>query len=306
LAIIRTVQGDIAPGELGTCYPHEHVIGQPPAGMAEADLTMDSEAAAVQELTWFRRAGGGGLVEMSPPDYGRDVLGLRRVSQATGVHIVCTTGFHKEKFCAAWVKDRSVEMLAADFAREVATGIDGTDVRAGVIKAASSLDRITVTEEKVFRAAARAQRMTGAPISTHTEAGTCGLEQIALLQSEGVDLRRVILGHVDRKLDWDYHLALAQTGAYLGYDQISKEKYEPDARRVEFILRLVGEGHGQQILLAGDLARRSYWPSYGTGGGPGLTYILWRFVPWLRAEGLPETAVQDLLVHNPARALAIH
>jgi 5-phospho-D-xylono-1,4-lactonase len=71
-------------------------------------------------------------------------------------------------------------------------------------------------------------------------------------------------------------------------------------------LRLVGEGHGQQILLAGDLARRSYWPSYGTGGGPGLTYILWRFVPWLRAEGLPETAVQDLLVHNPARALAIH
>ena len=51
-----------------------------------------------------------------------------------------------------------------------------------------------------------------------------------------------ILGHVDRKLDWDYHLALARTGAYLGYDQISKEKYAPDARRLEFILRLVAGG----------------------------------------------------------------
>src|SRR5262249_28325140 len=220
------------------------------------------------------------LVEMSPRDYGRDVLGLRRGFPATGGHIVCTTGVHKEKFCAAWVKGRSVGLLAAGFFREVATGIDGTHVRAGGIQAGSSLDRITVIEEKVFRAAARAQRMTGAPISTHTEAGTYGLEQIALLQSEGADLTRVILGHVDRKLDWDYHLALAQTGAYLGYDQISKEKYAPDARRGEFILRLGGGGDGQQILLAHDLGGRAYLASHGTGGGAGATYILLGAVTW--------------------------
>jgi phosphotriesterase-related protein len=53
------------------------------------------------------------------------------------------------------------------------------------------------------------------------------------------------------------------------------------------------------------MARKSYWPSYGTGGGPGLTYILLRFVPWLRSEGVSEEAIQDLLIHNPARALAI-
>jgi phosphotriesterase-related protein len=218
---------------------------------------------------------------------------------------VCTTGLHKEAFSAAWAQDRSVETLADDFIREITTGIDGTDVRAGVIKAASSLNRITSVEEKVFRAAARAQRVTGAAISTHTEAGTYGLEQITLLRSEGADPTRIIIGHVDRKMDWDYHLALAKTGAYLGYDQIGKEKYVPDAQRVEFILRLVSEGYGKQLLLASDLARRSYWPSYGTGGGPGLTYILWRFVPWLRSEGIPESAVEDLLVHNPARVLTM-
>jgi len=117
--------------------------------------------------------------------------------------------------------------------------------------------------------------------------------------------KRVIVGHVDRKLDWEYHLRLARTGAYLSYDQIGKEKYYPDSLRVEFVRRLVAEGHGQQILLGGDLARKSYWPSYGTGGGPGLTYILWRFVPWLRSEGLAESAMEDILIHNAARALAM-
>jgi phosphotriesterase-related protein len=132
-----------------------------------------------------------------------------------------------------------------------------------------------------------------------------GLEQIQLLVSEGVKPEHIIIGHVDRKLEWDYHVAMWQTGVTLSYDQISKEKYAPDSQRVEFILRAVKEGFGHRIVLGGDLARKSYWPSYGTGGGPGLTYILWRFIPWLRSEGLSEEVIQDLLVHNPARVLTI-
>lgn len=305
MPIIRTVRGDIAPTDLGICYPHEHVLGGPPGPTADPDLMLDSEAAAIRELTWFRQAGGQALVDMSSVDYRRDVEGLRKVSEATGIYIVCATGHHKEAFCAPWVQDRSVDELAERFVREVNDGIGKASTRAGVIKAASSLNCITPNEDKVFRAAARAHRTTGAPISTHTEAGTMGLEQIELLRSEGVDPTHIIVGHVDRKLEWEYHLQLARTGAYLSYDQISKEKYAPDSRRVEFILRLVAEGHGRQILLSGDLARKSYWPSYGTGGGPGLTYILWRFVPWLRSEGLTEAVIEDLLVHNPARALSI-
>ncbi len=305
MSVIRTVSGDIAPEEFGVCYHHEHVLARPPSNVSDTDLTMDDRGVAIRELTWFRQAGGRALVEMSTVDYGRDVEGMLQVSQASGVHIVCTTGHHKEAFCAPWVQKRTVDELAESFRCEVTDGIAGTGIRAGVIKAASSLNQITANEEKVFRAAARAHHATGAPIATHTEAGTMGLEQIALLRAEGVDPGRVIVGHVDRLLDWEYHRQLARTGAYLGYDQLSKEKYVPDARRVEFILKLVGEGYQRQILLAGDLARKSYWPSYGTGGGPGLTYILWRFVPWLRSEGLPEGAIEDILIHNPARALAI-
>jgi phosphotriesterase-related protein len=305
MAFIRTVRGDIDPAEFGVCYPHEHVLCQPPPQVTDLDLTMDSQAAAIQELTWFKQAGGQSLVELTPVDYGRNAAGLKRVSEATGVHIVCVTGHHKEAFSAAWVQDRTVDELADRFIRDVTQGVDGTHIRAGAIKAASSLNTITANEEIVFRAAARAQQATGAPITTHTEAGTMGLEQIDLLRSEGIDPSRVIVGHVDRKLEWSYHLQLARTGVCLSFDQISKEKYHPDSRRVEFILRLVAEGFGRQIVLSGDLARKSYWPSYGAGGGPGLTYILWRFAPWLRAEGLAQSALDDILIHNPARVMAI-
>jgi predicted metal-dependent phosphotriesterase family hydrolase len=148
---IRTICSDIDPTELGVCYPHEHVLCRPPAHVADRDLTMDSEAAAIQELAWFKQAGGCALVELTPADYGRNAEGLKRVSEATGVHIVCVTGHHTEAFSAAWVQDKTIEQLADRFARDVTEGVDGTPIKAGAIKAASSLNKITPNEEKVFR-----------------------------------------------------------------------------------------------------------------------------------------------------------
>lgn len=304
MSMIRTVTGDIAPKTLGVCYAHEHILGVPPDPNEDIDFSMSSEEAAIQELSWFQQAGGRAMVEMSPADYGRNVAGLRRVSEATGIHIICVTGHHKEKFSSAWTATATVEGLATTFIQDIQVGIDGTSNKAGLIKAASSLNQITPGERKVFLAAARAHLATGAAITTHTEAGSMGLEQIKLLQSEGVPANRVLVGHVDRRLDWDYLLPLAQTGAYLIFDQISKEKYYADSLRIEYLQRLIEAGYSQQLLLSCDLARRSYWPSYGSGG-PGLTYLLWRFIPWLRQEGVAETVIADLLIHNPARALAI-
>ncbi len=129
-----------------------------------------------------------------------------------------------------------------------------------------------------------------------------GLEQVAMFKTEGVNPDRVAIGHVDRNVEYDYHRALLDTGAYIIYDQISKEKYAPDRKRVEVLIQLVSEGYGDRIMLAGDFGRASYWTS--NGGGPGLTYILWRFLPWLVAEGMSREAAEAMLVANPARFLA--
>ncbi len=305
MPMIQTVRGPVEAARLGICYGHEHLLCAPPDPSPEKmDFVLDDEEAAVLEMQGFRAAGGLSVVEMSTPDYGRDVAGLRRISERTGVHIVCATGYNKDPFSAPFVEGASVDDLAARFEREIVEGIDGTDIRAGLVKAASTLDAISPLAEKVFRAAAAAHRKTGAPISTHTEAGTMALEQVRLLASLGVDPGRVVIGHMDRKLDASYHIEVASTGAFLGYDQIGKAKYSPDRLRAEAIARLADAGYGKQILLGSDLARRSYWPAWGHAEGPGFACILKEFVPRLRELGLPGAAIDDLLIGNPARAFA--
>ena len=126
---------------------------------------------------------------------------------------------------------------------------------------------------------------------------------MGLLTGEGVAPAHIIIGHIDLRLDWEFVLALARTGVHFDFDQVSKEKYYPDSQRIDFIMRLVTEGHGQQLLLSGDLARRSYWHSYGLGGA-GFTYIPQVFAPRLRDAGLSDDTTHELLVDNPARALA--
>lgn len=297
--MIRTVLGDIEPAALGVTYAHEHLLMMPPAHIEDRDLELPSEDAATQDLNFFRAAGGSTIVEMTPRDYGRSAEGLRRISERSGVNVIAVTGFIKEHSAGPLVEGRSINELADEMSRDVTDGINGTNTRAGVIKGGSSLNKITPNEEKVLRAAARAYAATGAPISTHTERGTMALEQVELLLSEGVSTEHILIGHMDRNLDWDYHLAVARTGVTLGFDQISKEKYYPDSQRIDFIKRLISEGFGSQIVLSGDFARKSYFPSYG--GGPGLTYILWRFVPLLREHGVEQSAIDQMLIHTPAR-----
>jgi 5-phospho-D-xylono-1,4-lactonase len=153
----------------------------------------------------------------------------------------------------------------------------------------------------VIRAAAAAQRETGAPITTHTTAGTAAIAQVRALERAGADLSHVCVGHLDRQLVWEDHLALARTGVFLGYDCVGKEQYQPDAERVRFILRLVEAGYGRQVLLAGDMARRRYLGAWG--GGPGYRFILGEFLPRLRAAGLDDADVRALVVANPASFL---
>lgn len=300
---VRTVTGDIPPEHLGLTLLHEHLIGQSQKSGGDLDLVLDNESAAAFDLFAYRLAGGRALVEMSPRDYGRDPLTLRHLSQASGIHIISVTGYIKGASADPFVADRTVADLADEMIRDITLGIGETDVRAGVLKGGSSLNTITPNEEKIFRAAACAQRATGALISTHTEAGTMALEQVALLTAEGVPPDRILIGHLDRKLDWDYHLAVAQTGVTLGYDQFSKEKYYADSERIRFVVRMVEAGYGGQIALSGDLARRSDRPGYG--GGPGYTFMLWRILPWLRKEGLTESDIIQIMVSTPARLLAL-
>lgn len=305
MGIIRTVTGDISPHDLGYCLPHEHLLGIPPDpyDRSDPDLVLDDLDASTQEAQTLYETGVQSLVEMTPIDYHRNPVGLQHISQQTGLNIICVTGYLKDKFSASFVESLSITDIAQQMIHDIQVGINDTDIRAGVIKASSSLNQITHNEGKVLSAAAIAQQETGALISTHTEAGTMALEQINLLTNLGVKPDRILIGHLDRNMDWDYHIQVAERGVYFGYDQISKSKYYPDGQRVEFICRMIKAGYGKQLMLSMDLARRSDFSAYG--GQPGHTYFMKNFVPKLRSAGLSEELINRLICDNPKRALVM-
>jgi phosphotriesterase-related protein len=301
---VMTVRGPIASASLGTALHHEHVVCRPlDVGADDPDLLLDDPARSLAEMEEAHRAGLRAIVDMTPVDYGRDVAALRWIAERTRVHVIAITGHHKHKHAAPYVGEETVDAIASRNVRELTEGIDGTGIRAGVIKAGTSLNEITPVEERVLRAAARAHLATGAPISTHTDRGTMALEQLAILRREGVDPARVLVGHLDFALDEAYLRRVLATGAFVSFDQISKAKYASDEARAAMVKTLVDAGYAGQLLLSGDLARRSYLTTYG--GGPGWAYLVERFPIRLLDAGLDEPAIRRLYVDNPARALTI-
>ncbi len=302
---IRTILGDISPSELGVTTCHEHLIWSVPVPYADEDpdLGFDSIPAAVAELRYFKTAGGSALVEMTTAEIGRCPVEMRQIAEASGLHVIAATGHHKEKFSAVALAGKSVDEIADGIITDITSGMNGTDIKAGVIKAASSQNTATESERQVIQAVGLAHKATGAPVSTHTEAGTFAIEQAKLLNEAGVPFERLLIGHLDRGLPRETYLALARLGAFLGFDQIGKNKYWPDAERVLLIKDLIAAGHVNQILLSGDTARKSAWHVHNPRTD-GLAHLLLNFVPAMREAGVNENHIQSMLVGNPARFLA--
>jgi 5-phospho-D-xylono-1,4-lactonase len=311
---VRTVLGDIAPDKLGVCYSHEHVIIDPSfTTHLFPDFQIDSVEKACEELSDFKRAGGNAMIDCMPCDSGRNVLKLAEVSRQTGVHIVCPTGIHLQKYYKPghWSLRCDAEELAQLFVEDIEGGVDANDYagpdlqrtthRAGVVKVAGGLNCLSDFEKKVFVAAARAHVRTGCPVITHTEEGTAGLEQVDILLSNGCAAKQVVLSHTDRKPDADYHRSLLKRGIILEYDSAFRWKPEQGDPTLKLIAELLPE-FSSQIVIGMDAARRGYWRSYG--GKPGLTYLLTEFSQKLREAGLSQTLIDGMFVANPARCFS--
>jgi len=301
---VQTVRGPVAGEDLGIVDYHEHLCFNAPAWLLreDRDFTLNDVEKSAQELRAWHQAGGKTIIEMSAIDFGRDVHSVRKIAELVPeVNIIMITGFNKPYYCDAWVWKTPEADLIQLLVQDITEGIEGTDIKAGIVKGGTGYNKVDAFGEKLLRVAARTHKETGVPIITHTEGGTMGIEQVEIFLDEGVDPSCVCLSHMDRNPDFWIHKKICQMGAFLGYDCPGKAKYGPDQMRIDLLKRLMEAGCGRQILLGNDLGRPSYWRSYG--GGPGLDFILTRFLPRLRDEGLSEEVIQDLVVNNPRRFL---
>jgi len=340
---INGIAGPLSADELGLTLPHEHILFDTTAWLLEpspekawltdAPVTLETRAEiaddpllsrhnllfqdeeiAAGELADFRSAGGVTIIDVTPPAMGRDVAAVKRVADASGVNVVVGTGHYVQSTHPAEVAEQTDEQIAAWMIDEIEHGIDGTDIRPGVIGEIGTSGDIHPDERKCLRAAALTHQETGLAITVHCAIPyeKVGVEIVEILTAAGADPARCILGHMSHTIhDLDYHRAAAATGACLQYDRFGADflyeswgRYEEprDSTVVAGIATLVAEGLDEQIMLSHDVCYRVQLRRFG---GRGYGHVAHHIVPALRDAGVGDEAIDRMTVRNPARILAV-
>lgn len=302
---IMTVTGPIEDAELGVTQTHEHLLISLYGTVLVWNYSaFEDPELAIQEIAAFRAAGGRSVVETTTIGIGRDPRGLRRISEASGVNIVMGTGWYRELVYPDYIARTDVDRLADMLVRDITEGVDGTGIRAGVIgEIGTELEYISPAQERVFRAAARAQRRTGVAISTHCQrTGRLGMDQVKILLDEGVPPDRIAIGHHGDKRHVDAELELLEQGVYVQFDHVGFNELQPDEQRARNARAVVDAGFVERLLLSQDVCFPQHLRWYG---GYGYGYLLTTFVPMLHAAGVTQPQIDTILVANPARLLSI-
>jgi phosphotriesterase-related protein len=303
--MIETVTGRIAADRLGVTLMHEHVlvdfIGADQIAPGRYDAN-EAYAAVLPHLQQVRALGCDTLVECTPAFLGRDPALLKRLAQASGIHILTNTGYYgaaKDKHVPRHAFAETVEQLAARWVREHERGIDGTSIKPAFMKIGVDDAPLSEIDRKLVRAAALAHRATGLPIASHTGSGAAAQEELDLLEQAGVPPSAFIWVHAQSERDAAFHTRAAARGAWVEFDGISPTSV---SRHVDLVRHMKTEGRLGNVLVSHDAG----WYRVGEpGGGRFRPYdtLFTAFVPALRAAGFGEPDVRQLLVGNPRTAL---
>ena len=333
---IHTVLGPIEPDQLGLTSMHEHLLidcrvlhvepeTPPPAGDQVRienlgwlhwnnqglldNLVVDDAAVVATELEAFAAAGGSGVVDMTNVGLGRDVARLPEIARNSGTHVMIGAGWYLHPTHPPEVEASSPERLAELIVAELREGVDGTGIRPALIGEIGSSHPVTERERKVLTAAAWAAIETGAAVNVHVEpAGAHGVEVAKLLTGEGMDPTRIVLSHMDERMDLDYHLAVAATGVVLEFDTFGMEAWwkipdrDPtDGVRMGRVAELLSRGLGDRLVLGCDVFTKTCHRAWG---GQGYQHLPARVAPMLRDHfGVAAEELETMLVHTPRRLL---
>jgi predicted metal-dependent phosphotriesterase family hydrolase len=315
---VQTVSGRVSPESLGFTLPHEH-LGLDASGHEPEHSPHDhpwewwdvfsDENVIAEELARFRQLGGTCVVDLTNLGLGREPVRLRRLAERSGLHVVMGSGWYRGTINApeSFIDRRTVNDLANQLVAEFQDGVDGSGIRPGIIgEIGTDGAWLSATEERVFRAVARASVRTGLAVSTHAAQSRVGLAQLDMLVEEGVRPERIVIGHVDSCPYLDYHLALLERGANIEYDLLGlrfgavDEAIEP--RIVDLLVRLIEAGHASQILLSQAVAMAMQLKAFG---GNGYVFLQESFLPRLRQRGVTDEQIDQMTRQNPARLLTI-
>ena len=319
---VMTVTGPVNGEDLGFTLMHEHIfLDLMRDAWIFTNILNDPELADM-ELDMLRQAGGATIVDLTSGglrEYDNPImfeqndlrplpppLAVRRAAERSGLKIIMGAGWYHENYYKPRLWDLSTDQLAEEIVGELRDGMEGTDVKAGIIgEIGAQYNRLSAIEERVLRAAGRAQIETGAGLTTHTTRGIGGLEQLDVLEQEGVDLDRVVLAHSGGQPYPRYHAEIARRGACVSFDRMGSLPHMTDFHRnrvLDSIKRLIDDGHVDRIVLSQDVC---YADDLATNGGSGYAWLQVCGQDLLeRKIGLTDDQWHTIMVETPRRILA--
>lgn len=319
-ATVNTVLGPIDTSKLGFTLSHEHIIASS-AGVWQAWPELFGGrtkfiAAAVDQLKRARDEGVASIIDCTTIDLGRDIRMMEEVSRRSGMQVIAATGHWNDP--SNTMRSRTVEELAEWFVREISVGIEGTDIKAGVIKVANGA-MIDAFGEKLLRAAARASKMTGVPVTTHSPGPQrVGEKQAVIFEEEGLSPSKVCIGHTDNS-PADYQAGLVRRGYYVGMDQLPRGGPAPPGtplqaagaltweQRYAQIKALVDAGHANRLMLGNDhslamtLQTTAADPLRIAQNPDGMLFVVRKAIPALKRIGISNDAIRTMTVDVPRR-----
>jgi|WetSurMetagenome_2_1015567.scaffolds.fasta_scaffold184891_1 phosphotriesterase-related protein len=308
---VATLKGLVSAKRLGRTLMHEHILfGNIPAELRAASIDF-----AVKLLEAAAKAGIETLVDLTPF---RDIQLYREVAARTKIKIVASTGFYLRNRVPAWMAEMDDEkQMEERMTREVVEGIDGSGIRAGMIKVAAGNTPYSDWEKKVYQAAARVQKALGTPIATH--AVDKPREQFDLLVKAGANPKRLFFSHVETVAGWggrdrnqmlQEYLSIAREGGYLLFNNFGQNYYTPWDDMLFLMRAIFDQGHGNHLLISIDCNWE--WKKekivFEAEDEPFLdpnaskrtyAYMMTDVVPAMLKAGFSKKEMDLLLIHNP-------
>ena len=314
---VETVKGPVDVADLAQTLMHEHVFVLSPEIMQNYPEIWDEELRvkdAIEKLTRLRSRGVTTIVDPTVIGLGRYIPRVQRIADQVDINIVAATGiytYHEAPYYFHYRGPGTLfdgpELMADMFVKDIAEGIAGTSVKAGILKCATDEDGLTPGVERVLRAVALAHRRTGVPITTHTHVGTKrGLDQQRVFREEGVDLSRVIIGHSGDSTDIGYLEELIGAGSYLGMDRFGIDVILPTEDRINTVVELCRRGHANRMVLSHDASCWLDWVDPLPDEARAQAAPNWHFthisddvIPELRRRGVTDDQITQMMVTNP-------
>ena len=310
MATVMTVTGPIPSDELGITSIHEHLFLDLTRDVAGRERLLNDQELAYRELMRYKNVGGATIVDQTTGGLrGHDhhilpvkhAVAVRQMAERTGLNIVLGAGWYREPYYERRLYRAKTDEIAEELVRDVTEGIDGTDVRAGVLgEIGAHFTWVSPVEERVFRAVARAHKQTGVTVLTHASDWPVGLDQLDILQEEGMDPRRIVIGHCQSHPHHEYHAEIARRGAFVAFDRMGVVNEYEREQVMRNIKQMIDAGLTSHVLFGQDVCRRSDYVAYG---GKGYGYIPTTLREDLYELGVAKEQYHQIIVDNPRRAL---